>query len=112
MKSPTIVEKIIDQQANRILQHMPSHGITGALVEFIVFGLKQAWACLFGAAILALIIITRFYYPFENIIGRYDFLFVCAILLQLAMLMAKLETLAEAKVILIFHVRRHSNGGI
>ena len=52
MKSPTIVEKIIDQQANRILQHMPSHGIAGALVEFLVFGLKQAWACLFGGAIL------------------------------------------------------------
>ncbi|MCP4183611.1 MAG: DUF817 domain-containing protein [Hyphomicrobiales bacterium] len=104
MKSPTIVEKTIDRQANRILQQMPSHGIVGALIEFLVFGLKQAWACLFGAAILALIIITRFYYPFENIIGRYDFLFVCAIFLQLTMLIAKLETLAEAKVIFIFHV--------
>jgi uncharacterized membrane protein YoaT (DUF817 family) len=103
MKSPTSVEKIIDRQANRLLQHLPSRGIAGTMVEFLVFGLKQAWACLFGGAILAMFIVTRFYYPFEDIISRYDFLFVGALLIQVLMLVARLETFNEAKVILIFH---------
>ena len=37
-------------------------------------------------------------------LARYDFLFLAALAIQLAMLGFKLETLAEAKVILIFHV--------
>jgi uncharacterized membrane protein YoaT (DUF817 family) len=28
--------------------------VTGALFEFIAFGIKQAWACLFGGLMLAL----------------------------------------------------------
>jgi hypothetical protein len=31
--------------------------------EFLLFGLKQAWACLFGAAMLALLISTHFLWP-------------------------------------------------
>ena len=92
MKSPTSIEKIIDRHANRLLQHLPSHGITGAMVEFLVFGLKQAWACLFGGAILAMLIITRYYYPFEDRITRYDFLFVGALLIQVLMLAENIGT--------------------
>ncbi len=83
---------------------MPADGISGALVEFLVFGLKQAWACLFGGAMLALILSTSLYYPIEHIITRYDFLFISALAIQVLMLVARLETLAEAKVILVFHL--------
>jgi uncharacterized membrane protein YoaT (DUF817 family) len=33
-----------------------------ALHEFLWFGLKQAWACLFGALLLACILVTRLWY--------------------------------------------------
>lgn len=104
MRSPTKVEKIIDAQANVILRKMPAHGLSGALVEFLVFGLKQAWACLFGGAMLGAIIVTRYYYPFEGFLTRFDFLFLFALTIQIFMLVARLETLGEAKVILIFHL--------
>ncbi|HEX5340398.1 MAG TPA: DUF817 family protein, partial [Gammaproteobacteria bacterium] len=42
---------------------------------FFLFGLKQAYACLFGGYLLAVIIVTAFYYPFHNL-HRYDFLFL------------------------------------
>ena len=100
----TSLEKIIDEQAHRLLEKLPDHGISGAAVEFLVFGLKQAWACLFGGAMLALIIGTHLYFPEQFTIARYDFLFLCALFIQLFMIIAKLETLDEAKVILIFHV--------
>ncbi|MDX1455540.1 MAG: DUF817 domain-containing protein, partial [Gammaproteobacteria bacterium] len=71
--------------------------------EFWIFGLKQAWACIFGGALLGVMIITQFWYPFEDIY-RYDFLFIAAVLIQVLLLAFKLETWREALVILIFHV--------
>ncbi len=100
----TSLEASIDAAAHRLLDRMPQGGIFGALVEFLVFGLKQAWACLFGGAMLALIIITGKFYPAGMPVARYDFLFLAALAMQLAMLAFKLEKPSEAKVILIFHL--------
>jgi uncharacterized membrane protein YoaT (DUF817 family) len=75
-----------------------------ALLEFLWFGLKQAWACLFGGAMLALILATFLLWPDDSPISRYDFLVVGAVLIQIAMLALKLETWAEARVILLFHI--------
>ena len=72
--------------------------------EFLWFGLKQAWACLFGGAMLALILGTFLLWPDESPISRYDFLVVGAVLIQIAMLALRLETWAEARVILLFHI--------
>jgi uncharacterized membrane protein YoaT (DUF817 family) len=72
--------------------------------EFLWFGLKQAWACLFGGAMLALILATFLLWPDDSPISRYDFLVVGAVLIQIAMLALKLETWAEARVILLFHI--------
>ncbi|WP_353643360.1 DUF817 domain-containing protein [Mesorhizobium sp. WSM2239] len=104
MKRFTSVEARIDAAAHGVLDRLPAGGLYGALVEFLVFGLKQAWACLFGGAMLALIIATRLFWPDDAGIERYDFLFLAALAIQLGMLGFKLETLAEAKVILIFHI--------
>jgi uncharacterized membrane protein YoaT (DUF817 family) len=71
--------------------------------EFVRFGVKQAWACLFGALLLALLLATHFYYPKGAGLARYDFLVIAAVLIQVVMLGFKLETLEEAKVILVFH---------
>jgi hypothetical protein len=69
--------------------------------EFIRFGIKQGWACLFGAAMVALIVGTHLWYPRGASLSRYDFMFVAALAIQTAMLAFKLETWEEAKVILI-----------
>lgn len=73
------------------------------LRELWIFGLKQAWACLFGGLLLGLIVATRFWYPFDAVY-RYDFLFIAAVLIQSVLLITRLETPREAAVILVFHV--------
>jgi uncharacterized membrane protein YoaT (DUF817 family) len=100
----TSVEARIDAAAHLLLDRMPRHGLSGALVEFLVFGLKQAWACLFGGAMLGLIILTKFVWSDAIPLARYDFLFLGALAIQLGMLVFRLETIEEAKVILIFHI--------
>lgn len=76
----------------------------GYAYEFLLFGLKQAWACLFGGAMLALLILTGFFWPQDALIARYDFLVVAAVLIQGLLLATRLERMEEALVILIFHV--------
>jgi uncharacterized membrane protein YoaT (DUF817 family) len=71
--------------------------------EFVRFGVKQAWACLFGALMLVLLIATHLFFPREALLARYDFLVIAAVMIQAAMLAFRLETWEEAKVILIFH---------
>lgn len=100
----TSVEARIDAAAHALLDRLPARGLSGGLVEFLVFGLKQAWACLFGGAMLALMLATRLWWPQDAVLDRYDFLFLAALAIQAAMLVFRLETLSEAKVILIFHV--------
>lgn len=72
--------------------------------EFLTFGLKQAWACLYAGAMLALIMGTKLIWKPEWAVARYDFLTVSAVLIQLLLLRLKLETPREALVILIYHV--------
>ena len=78
--------------------------LTAFLYEFLRFGLKQGWACLFGAIMVALLIGSHLLYPRGAALARYDFLVIAAVLVQIAMLALKLETLEEALVILLFHV--------
>ncbi|MEO9971600.1 MAG: DUF817 domain-containing protein [Hyphomonadaceae bacterium] len=80
------------------------HGVSLALFEFVAFGVKQAWACLFGGAMLGLILLTFLYYPADAPLGRYDFLVIGAICLQAGLLLSGLETMEEARVILAFHI--------
>lgn len=72
------------------------------LKDFIAFTLKQAQSASFAGLFLFLIFasshitITGLY--------RYDFLFLTAVLIQLVMLLLKLETVDEVKTILLFHI--------
>ncbi|TNE66649.1 MAG: DUF817 domain-containing protein [Alphaproteobacteria bacterium] len=75
-----------------------------ALREFWQFGLGQAWACLFGGLLLAAILATKFWWPADAWLARYDFLFLYALTIQILLLAFRLESLDEAKVIFIFHV--------
>ena len=103
MAERTSLETRIDTAAHAVLARLPQHGLAGAAVEFLVFGLKQAWACLFGGLLLALIMVSAVVWPANAAIARYDALFAAALLLQLAMLALKLEKPSEAIVILVFH---------
>ncbi len=100
----TSVEDFIDTLAHSVLDRAPDGPIIRALIELIVFGLKQAWACLFGALMLAMIALSAVFYPAEAGISRYDALFAGALCLQVLMLVTRLENLQEAKIILIFHI--------
>src|ERR1700709_2756380 len=71
--------------------------------EFLLFGFKQGWACLFGALMLALLLGTHFLYPERTSLARNDFLTIMAVLIQVGMLAFRLENWEEAKVILAFH---------
>lgn len=78
--------------------------LPGFATEFIAFGLKQAWACLYAGAMLALILATKFIWQPDWPLARYDFLTLAAASLQILLLAFKLETPREALVILIYHV--------
>ncbi len=75
---------------------------TGAY-EFLRFGVKQGWACLFGGTLLLLLVATHLFYPRDAWLPRYDFLLIACLLLQGALLATRMETLEEARVILLFH---------
>lgn len=70
--------------------------------DFLVFGIKQAWAALFGGLLLAAIIVT------EIIslpgLARYDWLFLIAIVIHVFMLIARLEKPQEVITIVLFHL--------
>ncbi len=72
--------------------------------EFLLFGLKQAWACLYGGAMVALLIGSHVWWPADAALSRYDFLVVAALALQVLLLATKLERWDEAVVIAVFHV--------
>jgi uncharacterized membrane protein YoaT (DUF817 family) len=95
--------RFIDAEAR--LGHWAGKRATTAFIyEFLRFGVKQAWACLFGGIMVGLLIATYFIYPHDAWLARYDFLFLAALTVQAGMLYFRLETTEEAKVILIFHV--------
>jgi uncharacterized membrane protein YoaT (DUF817 family) len=82
----------------------PHSGPAAWAYEFLLFGFKQGWACLFGGLMLALLLATHLFYPRGVPLARYDFLTLSALAIQSSMLALKLESWREAKVIAVFHV--------
>jgi uncharacterized membrane protein YoaT (DUF817 family) len=75
-----------------------------AVFEFIAFGVKQAWACLFGGLMLVLLLASFLFWPDDATLARYDAITIGAVLIQIAMLAFRLESWAEARVIAVFHL--------
>lgn len=71
------------------------------LEELCVFTLKQAKSSIFAGIFLFILIFSK-YFSFG--LYRYDFIFICAIVTQVALIYFKLETKDEAKTIFIFHI--------
>ncbi|WP_428699574.1 DUF817 domain-containing protein [Stappia sp.] len=97
-------ERLLHRTLPLVYRRLGKGVLARAAVEFLAFGIKQAYACIYGALLLALILATRFWYPDGIALARYDFLFLAALAIQAWLLAARFETLDEAKVILIFHV--------
>lgn len=100
----TPVEQRIDDWAHRRLDGVPAGGFRANLVEFLVFALKQAWATIFGAALLVAFVLVKLLYPADAVLARNDFLVLAAVAIQVIMVATRLETLRELRVIILFHL--------
>ena len=87
------------QRVRAALERLPSR-----LAEFLIFGFKQGWACLFGGLMLAALIVTKLVWQPGWPVARYDALLLIAVAIQAGMLAFRLETYEEAKVIFLFHL--------
>lgn len=92
------------EMEDRLGRRAERRATTRFVYEFVRFGVKQAWACLFGALMLGLLIATWAFYPRGAALPRYDFLVLAAIGIQIVMLRSRLETWEEARIIFVFHV--------
>lgn len=94
----------LSARRERIRQRLVRGAWSTALFEFLSFGIKQGWACIFGGLLLALMLSTHLYYPEDVWLSRYDFLVIAAVLIQVVLIATGLESLEEARVILAFHI--------
>lgn len=72
------------------------------LHEFCVFVIKEARACIFAGSFLAVLMISKSI-PLGGL-ARYDFILIAAIVIQVALIATRVETIAEAGVLGIFHM--------
>ncbi len=70
----------------------------------IVFILKQLWAALFGCVFLAAILLSKAIWQPDWALARYDGLVIFAVVTQILMVVFRLETKTEVKVIILFHI--------
>jgi uncharacterized membrane protein YoaT (DUF817 family) len=76
--------------------------LRNAAHEFWLFGLKQAQACIFAGSFFVLLFLSK-HLPLFGL-ARYDFLFLAAVAIQIILIKTKIESLDEAKAILLYHV--------
>jgi uncharacterized membrane protein YoaT (DUF817 family) len=103
-ESLTLVERAIDDRARRLLARAPHSRLWSFLVEFLVFGLKQGWASIFGGAMLVVLFATRLWYPDDAWLARNDAVTIAAVVIQVLMVVFRLESLRELRVIILFHI--------
>jgi uncharacterized membrane protein YoaT (DUF817 family) len=86
----------------RILSRAAGTRVATAITEFLMFGLKEAAACIFAGSFLFLLAISSHI----SIAGlaRYDFLFLSAIAIQVLLIITRLETWREVAVLSLFHL--------
>lgn len=85
----------------KILARAVGSRIAAGLCEFLVFGIKEAAACVFAGSFLFLLAISS--YVHIPGLARYDFLFLGAIAIQLLLIALRLETWREVAVLSLFH---------
>ncbi|GAB3914552.1 membrane protein [Microlunatus endophyticus] len=100
----TGVEQRIELLAQRLIARLPDRRGSRFLVALLVFGAKQAWACIFGAAMLAVLLAAKLWYPDHAWLARNDAVTIAAMIIQALMIIFRLETWRELRVVMIFHV--------
>jgi uncharacterized membrane protein YoaT (DUF817 family) len=86
----------------RRLSRITHPEIASGLCEFLVFGVKQAAACVFAGSFLFLLAISSHISIFG--LARYDFLFLSAIAIQIVLVVVRLENWREVAVLSLFHL--------
>jgi uncharacterized membrane protein YoaT (DUF817 family) len=86
----------------RRLSRITHPEIASGLCEFLVFGVKQAAACVFAGSFLFLLAISSHISIFG--LARYDFLFLSAIAIQIVLVAVRLENWREVAVLSLFHL--------
>jgi hypothetical protein len=74
LKSNGALPPLIERSTRRVMALLPR-----PLAEFLMFGVKQAWACLFAGLMLAMLIGTSLVWDPLWPVNRYDALFAAAI---------------------------------
>ncbi|WP_377511964.1 DUF817 domain-containing protein [Octadecabacter sp. R77987] len=96
MKHNLTLERRLGDAVRRSLPHWAA--------EFVMFVLKQGWACLFGGLMIAGLLISDAVWRDDWAVARYDALFIYGLSIQVIFLTLKLESWREARVILLFHI--------
>ena len=95
----------LDDVIDRVLSSSDGTSRLGRAARVLVaFGIKEAWVCLFGGLMLALLIGTHLWYPPDAALPRYDALTIAALAIQVVLIVLRLETWDEVAVICLFHV--------
>jgi uncharacterized membrane protein YoaT (DUF817 family) len=85
----------------KVLARVVGSRAAAGLCEFLVFGIKEAAACVFAGSFLFLLAISS--HVHIPGLARYDFLFLGAIAIQFVLILARLETWREVAVLSLFH---------
>lgn len=96
------LERVLPVVEARLARTLPRR-VVNALVEFLVFGIKQAWACLFGGLMVGALLVTGLWWPEAVPLARYDALLIFGVSVQVLFLATGFERPREALVILAFH---------
>nr|WP_295144099.1 DUF817 family protein [uncultured Campylobacter sp.] len=84
-----------------MLNFLAIHSLKSFTINFLHFGLKELRACVFAGSFFAVLFVSRY---LNLLIPRYDFLLIAAVVLQILMLVFRLETPKELLAITMFHV--------
>ena len=80
---------------------MPWISFSSYIWEFVIFGIKEARACIFAGSFFVLLFLSHKIPLFG--LPRYDFIFLAALALQIILFVTKIETWDEVKTIFLFH---------
>ncbi|MGV8995471.1 MAG: DUF817 domain-containing protein [Parvibaculaceae bacterium] len=88
---------LFEQRLARLIGPKAAAGLS----EFLVFGIKQAAACVFAGSFLFLLAISS--HVVIPGLARYDFLFLGALVIQALLIATRLESPREVAVLSFFH---------
>jgi uncharacterized membrane protein YoaT (DUF817 family) len=86
----------------RALSRIAGPRFAAAIREFLLFGVKQAAACVFAGSFMFLLAISG-HLSIPGL-ARYDFLFLSAIAIQIVLVAVRLENWREVAVLSLFHL--------